>query len=242
MSRAILVVIFLITLMSCDSNSKGLGIKCKIIDRSIIDSAFFEESLKRASLGDPCSQAIVADLYRTGYGVIENKNEAVKWTVKAAESNVTESKFNLGFYYLKGKYVKKNIGKAIYWFDQAAREGNLSSIINLAVIYSSDKYELYDIEKSIEYYTRASELGSIKAMVSKARILMRLKRDEKEIIKLLNTAIVESDSEAFYLLATCYIKGIGVEKNPRKAVILMSSASEMGHDGARKFLEVLMKK
>lgn len=54
-------------------------------------------------------------MYKYGYGMDINHNEALKWLSKAAESMDAEAQQHLALMYFKGEVVNKNIAEALKW-------------------------------------------------------------------------------------------------------------------------------
>ncbi len=63
-------------------------------------------------------------MYDQGQGVPQNYGEAVKWFTKAAEQEVANAQFSLGFMYGQGKGVAQSFIQAHKWFNIAAAHGH----------------------------------------------------------------------------------------------------------------------
>ncbi|MBQ9776558.1 MAG: sel1 repeat family protein, partial [Lentisphaeria bacterium] len=62
--------------------------------------------------------------FQNGYGVTENKQEAVKWYRKAAEQGDAKAQYNLGNCYYFGNGVTENEQEAVKWYRKAAEQGD----------------------------------------------------------------------------------------------------------------------
>lgn len=88
---------------------------------------YFERELAYAKQGDAQYQEHVARYYLTGYGVKQNKTEALKWYRLAAEQGSGYSQYELGMRLLNGVGVEKDSEEAFKWLKKAAQCGNEES-------------------------------------------------------------------------------------------------------------------
>jgi TPR repeat protein len=58
-------------------------------------------------------------LYKRGYGVLEDHDEAMRWYTKAAELGNTDAIKNIGILYEIGDGVLEDCVKAINWYKKA---------------------------------------------------------------------------------------------------------------------------
>ena len=72
--------------------------------------------------GDANGQFELGMAYHSGYGVAENKAEAVRWWHKAAAQGHARAQYSLGSAYLTGVGIAKNRTLAHYWFCRSAAE------------------------------------------------------------------------------------------------------------------------
>ena len=67
----------------------------------------------------------IGKLYKDGKGVAMNKQEAVKWFLKAADLDDDDmTMWYLGQSYEKGEGVEKNIDQAVCWYKKGAAKDN----------------------------------------------------------------------------------------------------------------------
>ena len=62
-------------------------------------------------------------MYRYGWGVPEDDEEAVKWYREAAEQGHADAQCNLGDMYCYGLGVPEDCEEAAKWYQKAARQG-----------------------------------------------------------------------------------------------------------------------
>ena len=83
-----------------------------------------EQWRKAAEQGDAEAQYELGHCYHYGYGVTEDKAEAVKWWRKAAEQGNSEAQFCLGRCYDYGEGVAQDKAEAVKWYRKAAEQGH----------------------------------------------------------------------------------------------------------------------
>ena len=101
-------------------------------DTPISKAEYSLECYRDASIGDIPSMVQLATAYLEGYGVKKDEREAVRWLLKVAAKQETNSKDKLakaqaykqlGICYYEGVGVKKNSSNATIWFNKAKEYG-----------------------------------------------------------------------------------------------------------------------
>ena len=87
----------------------------------------FSEFKPLAEQGDTSAAFNIAQLYRTGKGVLRDYKKAVKWFRVAAEKNHLESQYSLALMYKEGQGVIKNNKIYILWLSMAAGGGHTNA-------------------------------------------------------------------------------------------------------------------
>lgn len=82
------------------------------------------ETRKAAERGDAGAQASLGGFYHVGYGVPQDKQEAVRWWRKAAERGDAKAQWLLGGAYAEGNGVPQDLARAYAWLNLAAAQGN----------------------------------------------------------------------------------------------------------------------
>lgn len=77
--------------------------------------------IKKAEAGDAEAQFNLATAYYSGNSVKENKEEALKYFLKAAEQEVPPAMYNLGLMYRDGYGTERNWYSSMYWLWKACR-------------------------------------------------------------------------------------------------------------------------
>ena len=92
-----------------------------ILSLTVVSSAQnIAELKKQAAAGDAKAQYSLGVAYANGYGVSEDKSEALRWWRKAADQGYAEAQFSLGAAYRDGAGVQKDNAEAYFWLSLAA--------------------------------------------------------------------------------------------------------------------------
>lgn len=155
-----------------------------------------------------------------------------------AESGNVEAQFYLGNLYENGKGCEKDIHKAIFWYEKSLANGNKHVAPHLAIVY----YNINEHSKAYPLFLSvASSSENIKVddgMLGISQFFVGLynlqglgiNKDEKSGIAWLEKAKANGDDNAFIVLGTCYLKGIGTPKNPTKSFELYKEGFERFKD------------
>ena len=158
-----------------------------------------KEVLGNANAGDSDAQNRLGCHY-----FYEGKyNDAIMWFKKSEEQGCAESQYYLGLCYQEGKGVEQNIQKAILWYRKAAK------------IYKRSQLELN--------YINLAKLA-VRSSATKQYLLGRfcllgkfVPKSYRRAVKWLKKSADQEYVKAQFLLAVCYEKGYGVEKNIKEA-------------------------
>lgn len=93
------------------------------------------ELKKQAAAGDAKAQYSLGVAYANGYGVSEDKSEAVRWWRKAADQGYIKAEFRLGVAYDLGDGVPRDEAEAVRWYRKAADQGDAEAQFNLGAAY-----------------------------------------------------------------------------------------------------------
>ena len=93
------------------------------------------ELRKRAIAGDAKAQYSLGVAYANGYGVSEDKSEAMRWWRKAADQGYIKAEFRLGVAYDLGDGVPKDDAEAARWYRKAADQGDAEAQFSLGTAY-----------------------------------------------------------------------------------------------------------
>lgn len=195
---------------------------------------------KAAEAGNVNAQLSLSDIYFEGRGIKKNLEKAEYWTLKAqelgggvqtdrlykihnsiryghaddniswvvncAERGIVDAQSRLGYYY-SGE-------KSVYWFEKAAEQGDCDAQSQLGQYYRN-----IDTEKSIFWLTKAAEQGDRDApyliwfIYKGTGEVKNLEKGVRWLTKAAENGIDYAQTE----LVDCYLDGVGVEKDYKKA-------------------------
>ena len=122
--------------------------------------------LKLAEQGDKDAQYRLARRYDLGYGVAEDKSQAVYWYRKAAEQGHAEAQCCLGTCYDFGYGVAEDKSQAVYWYGKAAEQGDAEAQYNLGVCYYNGEGIAEDESQAVYWFRKAAKQGVADAQFS----------------------------------------------------------------------------
>ncbi len=140
---------------SAQPASPGMGRK----ELPSVVSKEFEAQKMQAEAGDAFAQYNVGVAYANGDGVAQDRAEAVKWFMKAAEKDIVEAYFNLGICYANGWGVPKDDSEAAKWLRKAADKGDADAQFRLGNLYDNGRGVAMDDVEAVKLYRSAAMQG-----------------------------------------------------------------------------------
>jgi TPR repeat protein len=192
--------------------------------------------LKAAVSGHVDAMNQLGNNYHVGQGVMQNKETALLWHLRAASKNDEIALYNVGIYY---KNTKDNDLQIQYW-TRSANLGYINAITALADLYHDDlnfvKWKellekgaslnsLYCIAPLIQCYQYG--IGCVKDEDRAFEIASKHYDKINKITfeeRLSKPFLYESDYTLIFILAMQYKLGSGIESNPGKADKLFNEA------------------
>lgn len=214
--------------------------------------------LKSAAKGNGAALHLLGIMFDQGmYSFTINEERAFNYYKQAAEKDFADSCTAVGIWYMKGlKPVIKDLDKARYWlkkgndlgdesagwylldqenFEHAAQKGGPDMQYVLGARCGDGIGCKLNIPLSIKLFEMSADQGDPRAASAFGRILTEPNSPEyKEYvdydkgIKYLNLAVEKEDLRAIDHLGFLYLNGLGVEKNPQKAIELYQKAADLG--------------
>lgn len=131
-----------------------------MLGRVYMDNGSPEKAVKlyriAAERGHEAACENLAMAYGMGDGVPEDKNEAHKWFLKAAEMGSAFAQYITGNNYFNGIGVEANSIEAMRWFDKAAHQGQPNAQFMMGQF---NEYGREDIAEAKKWYRLAAEQG-----------------------------------------------------------------------------------
>ena len=184
--------------------------------QNIVDKKLNDELEKAYQTNDPA-------LKFTGYVIdnplfvkSEDKNinidhftpQSYEGVLKLAEQGVVQAQNNLGIMYLMGNGVEVDSSKAVYWLWLASKQGEPSAIANLGRC----SMEGIGVEKNTAHAIMLLGCAFLMGIENVTHYLINTV-DINELIELSK----QGNAKAQYFLGVCYIHGVKVERNEKKA-------------------------
>ena len=135
------------------------------------------------------------------------------------------AQFKLAMNYLEGKGVVADINKGVALLKKSANGGYAPAINNLAVCYQNGYGVEKNLARAVQFFKEAAQKDYATAQNNLAVCyLQRLAGTLEEGVYWLEKAAENGETDAWENLARCYIDGIGVDKNPRRAIPWLKNA------------------
>ena len=245
------------------SRSKAFELYCKAADLGHAESAyqaamasFFNRGTKRDMALEFKYLSIAADkghteaLYRLGnahyfgFGTPQDFPEALKYFHRAAKKGSLDAITQIGYCYYRGFGVKKNLVEAVKWYEKAADKKYIGACMQLARLYFTGEGVKQDHQKSFDYYMLIEK--------SKKEIEKRIIASEIALFYEQGLVVEKDLSKAFYYNNRAYtnlgrikagvalLKGIGVEKNPARALEKFNKTVEIGKSPLGSFMAAML--
>lgn len=186
------------------------GINWRILDNHPIDTVLIPDLLKL--LGRK-SISLEDTLLERGKRLFEQEHyfEAVELFTFVANQGNAEAQFELGRCYWTGDGVTQNWYETIKWIKKSAEQNNPKALLLLGRLYEDAN------ERDINRDYLRNHYG--------------INEPSIEAFKLYHEAVSKGNSTAMYDIASCYERGVGVERNSEEAVKWYKMYSEKEPNG-----------
>ncbi len=140
-------------------------------------------------------------------------NDSITVIRQQADNGNPSAQNTLGLWYYNGENVSKDYQLAFRWWQKAAEQHHISAIGNLGLCYQYGRGTVKDSLKAIHQYEQSIGKGNVPL----------LRQHEK-------AAEQKKSCFSAKLLRECYANGIGVRRDPEKALQYMKLLDQMGHE------------
>ena len=186
-----------------------------------------------AEAGNVKAAGHLGNLYDIGAGVECNKEKALVWWRRAADSEAgdADSANHAGLAYMRGEGVSKDFAAALHYFELAAAEGHANAIANAGFVLINGGYGVArNPEKAATLFRRSADLGDTGAMLNLG-ILYALgeavPKDDTRAFSYYLQSAEAGDAKAVRFVVEGYLDGKGVAADPTRAAMWMErDASE----------------
>ena len=174
----------------------------------------------------------IGDAFDTGRGAERNREEAMRWFCKAAETGHSKAMVRLGIC-LKCPKPKQDIPSAIDWFRRAAALGNPRGMVFLGFAYREGSGVSCDPNEAVKWFTKAAEAGDRIAYNLAGRMYVGSLGMPVEAEKWFLRGAEAGSTESYIHLARLYDDRKSPAYDPVKAVKWHHAVAE-GSAGCRK--------
>lgn len=200
---------------------------------------------KSADQNDAHAQQCLSDFYLLGEITQQNKALGIDYKIKAAEQGLADAQIDLARCYATGYGVKQDYQKAFEWY-LAAAESHKAYAIYQVGSYLLDGRSGFP-ENPVEAFTwflKAAELGDADAQAQVAYQYLfggiGVDQNIEKGLAWAKKAVEQQNRYGYYTMASAYLEGIGVEKDPLKALHFMELSAKAGHSIAQYELGLLL--
>jgi TPR repeat protein len=176
---------------------------------------------------------ILAEYYRTGFGVEQSSSKYIEYLTRAAEAGLPSAMLQLGSVYVQGELLPQDRKKAQMWLDGAVRGGRLDGLKWLVRMFSGEYGGYVEESATIRYGEMMVERGTATAL--EKLLLGRLyttgrpeSLNRQRGLALLEEAAALEEGRAARLLGDLYLSGQGGEKDLSKAMRYFRQAALLG--------------
>ena len=181
-----------------------------------------------------------ADIYKNASE--KNLQDLYKYAVGALKGQ-KESQIRLADFYLDGYGNSSYEQLAISWYLLAANNGSTYAKYMISIFYQMGYGVPQDLTESVAWYKKASQASdSVKAKIAVAKryiIPTSVIHDPKQAFVWMESAAVDGDAEAQYLLADMYLQGKGIDKSEMEALTWYGKAADQNSAYAQYSLGVM---
>jgi flagellar biosynthesis GTPase FlhF len=123
----------------------------------------FDFQMKLAQKGNAEAQFKVGEMYETGFGVKEDKAQALSWITKAADQGHETAGFKLLYWDIEKNGINNNNKAKLESLRTKAKEGNPQAQYYVGKMYSRGVGEKRDANKAISWLNKAALVGVLEA-------------------------------------------------------------------------------
>lgn len=201
---------------------------------------------KAASQEHPVAQNMLGECYRIGNHVQKDLARAFNLFQMAVKQKLPDAFCNLGLYYENGQGVAIDLKRADEFYAMALEKEHPEAQVRLAYRYYYGKGLKKDLTKAVDLLRKIADQRH-----PSAQHLLGLyyvygdydtPKDLTKGIDLLQKAVEEGHTGAEYDLGRLYFEGVGVSKDPQKAIVLFRQAAAKNHSKALLSLGVCYEK
>lgn len=176
----------------------------------------------------PESYAVLAELYRNGFGTPQDISKAFELNLEGAKLGDQAAMFNVAYSYGGGVGIEANQSEAFKWYKKLADAGNSGAQNNIGAMYQNGTGVTKDLSEAFKWYKKAAEGGNSLAECNVGRCYASgegVEKDLSEAVKWFTKSAEHGNPQGYSALAYCYAYGLGVAKDLQKAAYWQDKAN-----------------
>lgn len=176
----------------------------------------------------PESYALLAELYRNGFGTSQDIKKAFELNLEGAKLGDHTAMFNVAYCYGQGQGVETNQSEAFNWYKKLADAGDNSAQNNIGAMYQNGTGVAKDSSEAFNWYMKAAIGGNSLAECNVGRCYASgdgVEKDLTEAVKWFTKSAEHGNPQGYLALAYCYAYGLGVAKDMSKAAYWQDKAN-----------------
>lgn len=176
----------------------------------------------------PESYAVLAELYRNGFGTSQDIKKAFELNLEGANLGDQTAMFNVAYCFGNGQGVDANQSEAFKWYKKLADCGNISAQNNIGAMYQNGTGVTKDSSEAFKWYMKAAKGGNSLAECNVGRCYASgdgVEKDLTEAVKWFTKSAEHGNPQGYSALAYCYAYGLGVAKDMAKAAYWQDKAN-----------------
>jgi TPR repeat protein len=191
--------------------------------------------VKAASTQSPSVRYKIGRMFELGIIFDKNIQKALEHYTFSAEANDVNAQTNLGSIYLSNK---DTLEQGVLWTEKAAQKNSVQAQVNLAIVYQKGLLGTVNIDKAVHWFKEAAAKNNSFSQYQLGLYYYSIK-DYKEAFYWFDLATELKNGNAMLYLSMMFDKGLGIEKNREKSILLLKSAAEQGNKKAIGLLKQL---
>lgn len=178
----------------------------------------------------------------TDENLVEDENDTslhreIRDHLKRGRKGNADDMYDLGWYYMEGRYGRKSKKRANYWFKKSAEGGDPDALVMVGDWYwYGDCGMPKDRKKAFELYKLSAEKGCKAGMYSLGDCYAMgggVQASAEQAVYWFEKAAKNNSVPGLKRLAVCYEIGFGVEKSPERAAECWMAAARAGNKYAQ---------
>lgn len=205
----------------------------------------FQEAEAKALAGDKEAQFAIARMYWEGHGSETNATKGYYWMTKAAGQGHLEAIHDAAMANLHGFGTTTNKRAALQLYLKAADRGHMKAQTAIGIALQEGRFGLkQDHKKANEYLSFAAQQGYTPAFLNLAKAHFYgwgTDQDHVQAFKWMSVYVksAKASPEAWHIMAIMYQRGVGTERDEKKAFNIELRLAYSGYNQAQALVSVM---